>query len=377
MATARGSSIANIKNLKPEVKKVFNELLGKNKNPMQSMLAGMSKLSMITQRNLFFRNLLTKSDELKSANKQGMFYKTEEEAIAALGPDIKQVRLDQAQKLNIGTSSGSINPLEGMYTTKGMAEALENAATGINSKNSLGKLYNSLVLYPKATSQIAKTILSPVTHLRNFVSAGAFATANGIIPDPAAIKQAYQALQTPLKGTRMQNDLYQKLLRLGVVNSNVRLGDLSRLMEDVNFGATMTSDKGLRLLAKPLSKLKSVSQDLYTAEDDFWKIASWAMETKRLEKAYESIGVTRGQFFKRADGTEVRLTQDFLEKEAADIVKNNIPNYDYVSDFVKSLRALPIGNFVSFPAEIARTGTNIVRRALREINEEVIVNGKT
>ena len=32
---------------------------------------------------------------------------------------------------------------------------------------------------------------------------------------------------------------------------------------------------------------------------------------------------------------------------------------------------------MSFPAEIARTGTNIVRRALREINEEVIVNGKT
>jgi hypothetical protein len=59
-------------------------------------------------------------------------------------------------------------------------------------------------LYPKATSQIAKTILSPVTHLRNFISAGAFAAANGIIPavDTAAVKSAYQALQTPLKGTR-------------------------------------------------------------------------------------------------------------------------------------------------------------------------------
>ena len=377
LATVRGSSIANIKDLKPEVKVVFDKLLGKNKNPMQSMLAGMSKLSMITQRNLFFRNLKTKSDELIAADKQGMFYKTEEEAVAAFGKDIQKIRIDDAQKFNIGMGSGSINPLDGLYTTKAQAEALEGAASGINKKNSLGKLYNSLVLYPKATSQIAKTILSPVTHLRNFVSAGAFATANGIIPDAEAIKQAYGALQTPLKGTRMQNELYQKLLRLGVVNSNVRLGDISRLMEDVNFGATMTSDKGLRLLAKPLSKLKSVSQDLYTAEDDFWKIASWAMESKRLERAYESIGVTRGQFFKRADGTEVRLTQDFLEKEAADIVKNNIPNYDYVSDFVKSLRALPIGNFVSFPAEIARTGTNIVRRALREINEEVIVNGKT
>ena len=100
----------------------------------------------------------------------------------------------------------------------------------------------------------------------------------------AAIKQAYQALQTPLKGTRQQNDLYEELLKLGVVNSNVRLGDLTRLLEDVNFGETMTSDKGLRMLLKPLSKLKSVSQDLYTAEDDFWKIASWAMEKSRLEK---------------------------------------------------------------------------------------------
>ena len=377
LATARGSSIANISQLTPEVKEVFNRLLGKNKNPMQSILAGMSKLSMITQRNIFFRNLLTKSDELKASGKPGMFYKTEEEAIANFGKDIQKVRLDEAQKLNIGTSSGSINPLEGMYTTKAQAEALEGAATGINSKNSLGALYNSLVLYPKATSQIAKTILSPVTHLRNFVSAGAFATANGIIPDGEAIKQAYQALQTPLKGTRMQNDLYQKLLRLGVVNSNVRLGDLSRLMEDVNFGSSMTSDKGLRLLAKPLSKLKSISQDLYTAEDDFWKIASWAMESKRLEKSFQNIGITRGQFFKKADGTEVKLTQEYLEKEAADIVKNNIPNYDYVSDFVKNLRALPIGNFVSFPAEIARTGTNIVSRALREISEEITVGKET
>ena len=66
--------------------------------------------------------------------------------------------------------------------------------------------------------------------MRNFVSASFFATANIIIPDGQAIKQAYQALQTPLKGTRMQNDLYEKLLKLGVVNNNVRLGDLTRLL---------------------------------------------------------------------------------------------------------------------------------------------------
>ena len=130
----------------------------------------------------------------------------------------------------------------------------------------------------------------------------------------------------------------------------------------------MTSDKGMRLLLKPLSKLKSVSQDLYTAEDDFWKIASWAMEKSRLESNMLAKGIKRGDTIKRG-GVDITIDDQFFKEEAADIVRNNIPNYDYVSDFVKSLRKLPIGNFVSFPAEIVRTGTNIVRRGLREINE--------
>jgi hypothetical protein len=379
VVTERGSALISAGALKPGTKEVFEGLLGKQKNPMQTMLGGMAKLSLITRRNVFFNDLIKKSDELKAAGELPMFAKTQDEARLLFGDDFKQIRIDQAKTLSVSAKSGATNPLNELYAPSGIADALEKTSITLDSAGTLGRLYESLVLYPKATSQIAKTILSPVTHMRNFVSAGAFAAANGILPfaDKQAIKNAYQALQTPLKGTRQQNEFYQELLELGVVNSNVRLGDLTRLLEDVNFGETMTSDKGMRLLLKPLSKLKQISQDLYTAEDDFWKIYSWAMEKSRLEKAFEKIGVTRGQFFKRADGTEVRLTEDFLKREAADIVKNNIPNYDYVSDFIKGLRRLPIGNFVSFPAEIARTGTNIVSRALREIGEEVIVDGKT
>ena len=38
--------------------------------------------------------------------------------------------------------------------------------------------------------------------------------------------------------------------------------------------------------------------------------------------------------------------EQFLNEEAASIVRNNVPNYDYVSEFVKGLRTWPIGNFV-------------------------------
>ena len=370
VVTARGSALVSAGAIKEADRKVFEKLLGKQQNPMQTILGGTAKLSMITRRNLFFQDLITKNKELVAAGKKPMFVETADEARLVFGDDFQQIRVDQAKTLSVAAKGGSVNPLNELYTTKGMAEALEGTSLSFDKAGMLGQLYQSLILYPKGLSQIAKTILSPVTHVRNFVSAGAFATANGIIPDSQAIKTAYQALQTPLKGTRQQNDLYEELLKLGVVNSNVRLGDLTRLLEDVNFGETMTSDKGLRLLLKPLSKLKSVSQDLYTAEDDFWKIASWAMEKSRLEKALANKGVTRGMSVKR-NGVDVVVDEQFFKEEAADIVRNNIPNYDYVSDFVKSLRKLPIGNFVSFPAEIVRTGTNIVRRGLREINETI------
>ena len=76
-------------------------------------------------------------------------------------------------------------------------------------------------------------------------------------------------------------------------------------------------------------------------------------------------------------GESIKIDDDWFKREAADIVKNNIPNYDFVSDFVKGTRKLPLGNFVSFPAEIARTGTNIVERALRDISYTIrLPNGQ-
>ncbi len=345
--TARGYT--NMVNLPKEAQKVIKELLGEQKNPMQTILAGTSRLSLITRRNEFFDDLVKQSDADKAAGKRGMFYDDEAEAFAALGPNIRKINVDPNKALEAGIT----NPINGKFAIDEVADALEETNNAYKTKGTGAQIYEGLVLYPKATSQIAKTILSPVTHARNFVSAGAFATANGIIPSPTAIKDAYQALQTGLKGTRKQNDFYRKLLKLGVVNSNVRLGDLRGLLEDIDFGATVTSDKALRGLLKPLSKLKQVSQDLYTAEDDFWKIYSWAGEKARLGKAYAAKGITR--------------TADQLDEEAASIVRNNIPNYDYVGSFIKGLRRFPVGNFVSFPAEIIRTSTNIVKRGLDEI----------
>ena len=95
--------------------------------------------------------------------------------------------------------------------------------------------------------------------LETLLAAGAFATANGIIPNPDAIRNSIPGATNTTQGCYRdkQNELYEELLKLGVVNSNVRLGDSTRLLEDVNFGETMTSDKGMRMLLKTIIKIKT------------------------------------------------------------------------------------------------------------------------
>ena len=328
-----------------------------------------------------------------------------------------------------------LHPIADKWALKGNVDGIFRSMDNIAKNPKLAtKLYQNFILYPKATSQMAKTILSPFTHGRNFLSAGAFAMANGMIPfaDREAVRRAYNALQTPLWNTRKTikagtnlkrlrgesdkafkarqknylegNEFYQKLLRLGVVNSQVQLGDLQNLLRDVKFGgitgnvAQNLDSYGLNRLLKVLKNVKKFSEDTYTAEDDFWKIFSFIGETKRLKKYYSDSGIKGAEEFhtlaqsKRIKGLiddgysraeaekmvpKARLTDDLIDEEAASIIRNNIPNYAYVGDFIKGLRALPFGNFVSFPAEILRTSTNIIERGLDEIFYTTTIGGKT
>jgi len=360
-------------NLTDAARPVFDELLGKIDDPMQTILTGTNKLSLVARRNELFQTLKNENATTAIARKEfldnpdnigrelppelrGFFRETELEAMSELGKNIKRIEIDGNRSIEAGIT----NPLDGLYAEKGVADAIEESAMLARDKGTLTQLYNSFILYPKATSQLAKTVLSPITHARNFISAGAFATANGLIPgltvslddSRAAFKEAFGMIQTNIPGTRQANDRYRDLLRLGVVNSNVRLGDLQKLLNDVNFGETVTGTQQLRNQMRQLSKLKKWTEDMYTAEDDFWKISSFAMERGRLKKAYQKYGMD--------------FTDDLLDNEAANIVRNNIPNYDMVSSFVKSLRQLPFGNFVSFPAEIYRTSFNIMGQIMKE-----------
>ena len=344
--------------------KVFRELFGEIQDPRYSVFNAMTKLSAMARKTQFFGDLLRANNAIPKGERR-FFYGNKNDAIKEL-PNQEIVLLDDYLK----DTPGVINPLKGSFTSKDIAEGIGNAnnvsaffrgerqgATLPEKIITFG--YRNMILFPKGLSQIAKTVLSIPTHLRNVFSAGAFAGANGtLFENPALIKEAFQesfgALQVGTRGKKA-NEAYQELLELGVVNSQVQIGDIMNLLRDVKFGEGMlNTDNFLRPMLNKLKKGQRFFQDLYVAEDDLFKIYNYAIERKRLAKAY---------------GTS-RTTQQ-IKEEAADIVRNTVPNYAYVSDTVRALRVLPFGNFMSFPSEILRTSTNIVERALKEIRDPV------
>jgi len=410
----------NMSDLTGYARPIIEKLLGKAKNPMSSIVEGTNNLSTQIRSNQFFDDLIIKNNELKKnydawldAGKVGaepripFLYNSLGEAQKYAGgtaDDFANIGKGEAFNIKIDKFVDSkgllknideskmiqnkasekvvddiINPIAGKWALKDYAESFMK--TKESSKSLPAQLYNNLILYPKGMSQMAKTILAPFTHARNFISATAFSAANGILPfgNIKDVKAAWNALQVAGPGTRKTNQFYEELLELGVVNSQVQIGDLRRLLEDVDFGSALNnlnSDWGLNKLLKQFSKAKKFAQDAYTAEDDFWKIFTYLGEKSRIEQAYKKAGLQLGQEFIDPNGVKQIFNDEYLKRSAADLVKNNVPNYAFVPEFVKTLRKLPIGNFVAFPAEIIRTSANIVESALKEINYSTVINGK-
>ena len=375
--------------LAKDKEKIVKEFLGKTENPLDTILASTEKISQVTRGNQFMSNLVTSSQEALKKGSRAVLYADEDqlfktaEQFKAKG-ELFNVNNYRQIEIKKSEQAGLFHQANGKWARREIADAIEDAAgnnldvpnTGIVNN----ALYQNLVLLPKATAQMAKTILSPVTHVRNLVSAGAFSAANGIIPflhyNPKMMYNTFRTLDVALPGSRAQAEAYEELVRLGVVNTNVSLGDLRGLLKDVDFGAKFTAERGMRGIMKPLSKIKKWTEDMYTAEDDFWKIGTYTVEQGRLARAFTNKGIKDGMKVRNYAGEMVDYGEQFLKEEAAHIVRNQVPNYDYVSEFVKSLRQWPVGNFMAFPAEIMRTSTNIVRRALDEMTYKINVGGK-
>lgn len=369
--------------------KVIRELFGEIKDPRYSIFNAMTNLSSAARTSSFFENIAENNKKLQAAGERGAFWTDEALAkqgvrsnetgiqVVKVGDYLKENRLPGIQYVDneILNSWTSKEIAEGMLhandVPRGLAGAIRGREAASSAESAATYLYRTLLLAPKAASQMAKTILSIPTHLRNLISAGMFTVANGTIAEPTFFKNAVKGFKGSgvfklgPKSPEMQK-LYQELLELGVVNSQVQIGDLTALFKDViqSGDQFITPDTILKSFFKKMKKVGSFLQGKYVAEDDAFKITNFLTELERLK-----IGRAKQLNIKRAnlDSTLDDAVELELKQKAADIVKNTVPNYAYVGSAVKTSRVLPIGNFMSFPSEMIRTTAGIGKQALSEL----------
>ena len=125
------------------------------------------------------------------------------------------------------------------------------------------------------------------------------------------------------------------------------------------FGVNLGQKKARGRAGQFLGSIDKRFRDLYQGGDDIWKIYNFDFERKLLNAFGGDVAAAED--FARAQGAKS------LNAYAADIVKNTVPNYERVPQFIEGLRKLPVGNFIAFPAEIIRTSFNTLNRAIDEV----------
>ncbi len=392
--TMLGQKTKSFEKLAGKGSKVLRELFGEVEDPRFSIFNSMTNLSTVARTSIYFDDISLKNTEIQQKGGRGFFWDTEEAGKAAVNSSQTGIELVKVSDVfrQLPGARQIVNPLSGKYTTKEIADAIllandvpSGLAGFVRGKEGAGTveevaswMYRNLLLFPKGISQMAKTIFSIPTHLRNFFSAGAFSAANGVMfENPKLLKQAFlegidvsSLLKFGPKSPEAQK-AYRELLELGVVNQQVQIGDLKALLQDIKLGEQISNtDSILRPFMSKFKKLGQAFQGKYVAEDDVWKITNYVVELDRLKVGRaKQLGITKDQ---------LKLNPDDLinlKKEAANIVKNTVPNYAYVGSFVKTARLLPIGNFMSFPSEIIRTTVGIAEQGLKELKHSKPVVG--
>ena len=378
----------------------FTKLFGEYKNAQNGIFNVMTDLSEVIARDNFYTDLIKSSDDIGKQLKAGadpgligrpIFFKTYNEAIKNL-PNQEIIKVPLKLKTRLPDTVYA-SPLDGYFTTVPYAEAIRVGDAVVGSSITRNFYWRTLNLIPKGLSQAAKTILGPFTHMRNFFSS-MFTTihrGNILIPPMKILEFANRSrkavqpqMMYRLTGNKayrnMPEDqaLYRFLLEEGVTNQNVVARDLEGIFQDIgqirtaNMKADQFFKKILNTGTQRFKKLYDVAQDLYTAEDDIFRVYNFLAESHKLSNAFD-VAIKKG--IKGIDGKAIVKPNDLeIMKEAAQIVRETVPNYAYVSDFVKSVRRSPLGSFAAFPAEIYRTGANTTVRAIKELKDPVRKN---
>ncbi len=225
-------------------------------------------------------------------------------------------------KKDPGQSESAFGSLHNIAMPEAMASSLQRNI--ISDDNFLGNILRTMyggMLKLKGISQFNKTILSPITQVRNVTSASMFALAQGNVGSGASLGQSVDIVLRDLinkkflsadyrltdEGVEYLADLQQR----GIIGSSAELRELQdnlrkatntrsqNVMEDhalvSDVATTGPKDSGLGGSLDRMNRRNLMWQflgktaDAYRAGDDVWKIYNYEFEQAKLREAYTKM----------------------------------------------------------------------------------------
>jgi hypothetical protein len=260
-----------------------------------------------------------------------------------------------------GDKSSTMEPLNGLYTTKEIAEAFEDS---VNTRNAVVQLWMKIV----GGNRWLKTVGSIRTQFVNFESNLGFAVMNGLIfakdgrPFSRAMKEGVNYARGQYSDKEI-TEITDKVIRLNLVGQDIDINAVRKAFQqddmfDMALDVALTEEGVFRKTSKKVRPV-AFANKLYRMGDDFWKVYGYITEREtvangRYETSYDQL-------------TDEQ--KDAVDKEAADRVKDTWPTYDRMFEIVRKLSEnVPIlGNFTAFQAESIRVLMNSVRLMKKDL----------
>ena len=375
---------------------MLRELMGEIKNPKEAFLRTVDNMSNTIASQRLFDDILSSStskeniswfsrpqsfqEALPKINSGGRPFVIDgadltDDQINGLG----QLGYTKMGEMDIENAfGGKYGSLSGHYVPSEIANSLttpSRASSGVQEAL-------AVALQLKGASQMTKTVLNPLSQVRNFLSNIFVVGANGLIGRNMGVFESGSVLMANALDSPEQFRLLKAMHNEGAIGQNIQINEMRKLMEEqTELGVSTALVKSGRFVREKVpivgTALKFMEKT-YQLGDDYWKVVGALGEKARYGAALRKAGLdidnldgAMQQALK--DSGLVQRTRsiadtDFGNMLAIDLVKQTMPTYSMVPEAIKSLRRIPlVGNFISFPAEIIRNTGNIVSRAVKEL----------
>ena len=150
--------------------------------------------------------------------------------------------------------------------------------------------------------------------------------------------------------------------------------ELSAILKDIKSGKLATLGKIAQKVDN--AKLYQTATRVYAGGDNVWKWYGHEWYKSQLKGAFKNMDEVV-DYMKNFHGIDInrnslftntaKTLEDGIEEVAAHLLRETYPTYSKVPEFIKAIRKLPLGNFVSFTSEILRTGFATSSIAMKHI----------